>query len=312
MTGSKPPEDPWGDFWAGTEGAVGGGCLPTRWDGIEGPQRQAWQEFAGQLPQAARVLDLATGDGRVMGWLLGVRRDLKPVGVDLASRIPSPPKGSRSLGGIAMEKLPFGDSSQDAITSQFGFEYGDAADVLRQIERVLKAGGRVGLMTHRLDGPILEHNQSRREGISWVMGEIDLVAKARASLALRALVPGVPSTIRTAPEEAKRRFGAGSAGWELAEAVVQTLTLGSNDHPHNVLGLLDTLEAKARNEVGRIDSLERACNAVADRDALEQGFGDARLHVVSHRLVKEGGGGRAFADMWTLRKGTASSRAGAS
>lgn len=304
------PGDPWGDFWANEDGAHGGGCLPSRWDGIEAPQRQAWQEFAKQLPKAARVLDLATGDGRVMGWLVGVRRDLKPVGVDLAPHIPQPPKGSRSRGGIAMEELPFGDSTQDAITSQFGFEYGDAAGVLCEIERVVKGGGRVGLMTHRLDGPILEHNLLRREGILWVLDEIGLIAKARASLALRALLlPGVPPAIQAAPQEAKRRFGAGSAGWELAEAIVQTLELGRNDHPHNVLGLLATLESKAINEIGRIESLEGACRAIADREALKQRFHEANLLLESHRLVKESGSGRPFADMWFLRKNSAPVRA---
>lgn len=312
MSGNSFPKDPWGDFWVSTEGAHGGGCLPTRWDGIDTAQRQAWQEFAKLLPKAAYVLDLATGDGRVMGWLLGVRRDLKLVGVDLAPRIPQPPKGSRSRAGISMEALPFGDASQDAITSQFGFEYGDTDGVLREIMRVLKPGGRVGLMTHRLDGPILEHNRPRREGLLWVVDEIGLIAKARASLALRALVPGVPSVIRAAPQEAARQFGAGSAGWELAEAILQTLAMGHNDHPQNVLGLLNTLEAKARNEIGRIDSLEGACRSIADQDALTRRFGEAELQIDSHRLVKEDGGGQPFADMWTLRKGVESRRTDAS
>ena len=308
MSGNGSSIDPWGDFWMSKERALGGGCLPTRWDGIEAPQRQVWQEFARQLPKAAHVLDLATGDGRVMGWLLGARRDLKPIGVDLAPQIPPPPKGSRSHAGIAMEKLPFGDSSRDAVTSQFGFEYGDAVGVLREIARVLKPGGRIGLMTHRLDGPILEHNRPRREGLLWVLDEIGLIAKARASLALRALVPGVPSEIRAASHEAQRRFGAGSAGWELAEATFQTLALGRNDHPRNILELLETLEAKARNEIGRIDSLEVACRSVADQLGVERRFGEAELQVESHRLVKEAGGGRPFADMWILRKAAASLR----
>ena len=304
--------DPWGDFWASKEGALGGGCLPARWVGIDTNQRATWQGFARLLPKGARVIDLATGDGRVMGWLLGARRDLKCLGVDLAPTLPAPPKGSRSRGGTAMEALPVGDSSQDAVTSQFGFEYGDVRAILSEVARVLKPGGQAALMTHRLDGSILEHNLPRRQGLLWVLDECKLIDKARGSVALRAVVPGVAPAIRTAPEQAKRLFGPGSAGWELAEAIVQTLALGFNDHPHNVRGLLDTLEAKARNEIGRIESLGAACHSVADEAALTCRISDAGLTVASHRILKESGSARPFAGWWVLRHSPAASRTSAS
>lgn len=292
----------WEQFWTDEQRKGGGGCLSARWQGIEAAQRQAWQEFARTLPKAARVLDLGTGDGRVMGWLVGARRDLKPVGIDLAKQIPEPPKGCRSIGGVAMEALPFKDGSHDAVVSQFGVEYGRLEAVLEEIRRVSKASARVGLMTHRLDGPILEHNQARRSGLSWVLDEADLISKARASLALRGLAIGLPPAIAAAPAEAKARFGSGSAGWELAEAVVQTLVLGHRDRSDEVLRLLGRLEAKARNEIGRINSLENACRAVSDPEALKALFVACGLRREAQRLIEETGGGRIFADMWVLRK----------
>ena len=264
------------------------------------------------MPKSARVLDLATGDGRVMGWLLGARRDLKCLGVDLAPILPEPPKGSRSRGGTAMEALPVGASSQDVITSQFGFEYGDAGAVLGEIARVLKPGGRAALMTHRLDGSILEHNLPRRQGLLWVLDELNLIEKARASVTMRAVVPGVAPSIRTVPEEARQLFGSGSAGWELAQAIVQTLMLGINDDPRNVRGLLDTLEAKARYEIGRIESLETACRSISDESALTRRFGEAALAVTSHRILKESGNARPFASWWVLRHDPAPFKTGAS
>ena len=209
-----------------------------------------------------------------------------------------------------MEALPVGDLSQDVVTSQFGFEYGDAGAILGEIARVLKPRGQAALMTHRLDGSILKHNLTRRQGLLWVLDECTLIDKARGSLALRAVVPGVPPPIRAAPLEAKRLFGPGSAGWELAEAIVQTLTLGFNDNSHNVRGLLDKLEAKARNEIGRIASLEAACHSVSDEGALTRRIAEAGLAVVSHRTLKESGSARPFAGWWVLRHGAAATKSG--
>jgi SAM-dependent methyltransferase len=301
IDGAKP-RDAWGDFWASQADQGGGGCLSARWKVIDDAQRTAWREFARRLPPKAKLLDLATGDGRVMGWLLEARRDLKPLGVDLASSLPRPPKGARSRGGVAMEALPFPDHSHDAIVSQFGFEYGDTGKVLGEIARVVRPGGAVGLMTHRLDGPILEHNVPRREGLAWAIHEQDLIAKARGSLAVRAMGFGPPPAVMAAPAEARRRFGEGSAGWELAEAIARTLTLGRNDRPEEVGRLLDRLDEMAANEIGRIDSLEQACRRVADQPALEQAFQQAGLALEDHELVRERGTGRPFADFWALRR----------
>lgn len=304
MTTSMPPGgDAWGDFWAGQSDQGGGGCLAARWRVIDDAQRRAWQGFARLLPAKAKVLDLATGDGRVMGWLLGARNDLKPMGVDLAQRIPDPPKGTRSRGGVAMESLPFTDESFAAVTSQFGFEYGLTGPVLAEIGRVCRPGGHVGLMTHRLDGPILEHNLMRRQGLSWVLDEANLLSKARASLPLRAMGFGPPPAVMEAPALARKRFGEGSAGWELAEAIARTLGLGRNDRPEEVSRLLTRLEEMARNEIARIDSLHQACRTVADKAALGRMFELHGLALQSQDEVREQGGGRVFADFWTLRHG---------
>ncbi len=292
----------WDQFWSNEQGSRGGGCLSARWQGIEAQQREAWQQFVKILPARAHVLDLATGDGRVMGWMIAARRDLKLIGIDQAAEIPPPPKGTRARGGVTMEELPFANASQEAVVSQFGFEYGDQDAVLGEMVRVLKGVGRVGLMTHRLDGPILAHNLARRSGLSWALDEADLLAKARGSLVLRRVGLSVTPVIAAMPGEARTRFGAGSAGWELAEAVVQTLWLGRNDDPRQVLRLLDILEGKARNEIGRIDSLERACHGVADADALRRRFKQHELHLEAHSAVLEKGSARAFADFWSLRR----------
>ena len=262
MTGRDPRA--WDKFWATEQTRGGGGCLPGRSPAIEAAQRRAWQAFAIKLPRNATVLDLATGDGRVMAWMFDARSDLGLLGVDLAPRIPVAPKGTKSRGGIAMEALPFAADRYDAVTSQFGIEYGDLDAVLAETARILRPQGKAAYMTHRLAGPLVAHNRARREGLRWVADDQRLIEKARNGLALRAFGVAIPPQIASAPDEAARRFGPGSGAWELAEAIRQTLDHGRTDHPAAVLTLLSDLESKVRDEIGRLDALEAAAQAVGD------------------------------------------------
>lgn len=298
-------EEAWSQFWASSAAGGGqGGCLPEGWRGIEAAQRDIWREFARALPRGARTLDLATGDGRVMRWLLEARRDLKPVGTDLAPKLPPPPRGTRLRPGVAMESLPFPDGRFAAVTSQFGFEYGDVVKIAGEIARVLAPRGKVALLMHRGDGPILTHNVKRGEQIRWVLDEQELVEKAKQFLARR--LPGLATVtpeISAAPVEGARRFGEGSVGWEIAEAVRRTLVMGAQDTPTNVAALLDTIAGHARNELGRIDSLTSACGTADDEAALATAFTGAGLAQVDVRPVCEPGRQRPFATLRLLQRG---------
>ena len=300
---SRPAAKPdharaWGDFWSRNKGGSGdsGGCLPARWAGIEDVQKGAWQRFAADLPKNARVLDLATGDGRVMRWLLHERRDLKLIGSDLAPSLPQAPKGTKLRAGVAMEDMPFADGQFDACVSQFGFEYGDTAKAAAELARVVSPGGKVGLMTHRLDGPILAHNVSRRAGIAWAIEEHKLVSKAKGSLRMRAMGgPAVPPLIANAPLEGAAEHGEGSAAWEIAEAIRQTLAMGARDHPGRVAATLDEIGKQAENEMGRIASLEAACVAAASPEFSAM-LCEAGLEERETVELGEPDGGRIFAD----------------
>ena len=289
----------WKDFWADAEG----GSRPTpQWQAIETTQRRFWTTFAALLPKQAKVVDLATGDGRVMGWLLAARRDLKLTGIDFAERLPPAPRGTRSRGKIRMESLPFPDASQDAIVSQFGVEYGDVPQVIAEIRRVLRSRGRVGLIMHSPDGSILDHNRPRRAALKWVLEEADMLTKARTGLRLRHLGIVIPPAIAAAPAEAAERFGRNSVAWDLCAAISQTFALGRADPPSEIEKVLTQLERKARNEIGRIDSLEQACSRIAERGQLEAQFADAGLSVEQEEALNEDRTARVFGHGWILRK----------
>ncbi|MCB2082931.1 MAG: class I SAM-dependent methyltransferase [Sphingomonadaceae bacterium] len=294
----------WQDFWADNVDSCAGGCLPQQWHGIVTAQIGCWQRLAKHLPRKARILDIATGDGRVMDWVMRARRDIKPVGCDLAEILPKPPAGAKVRTGVAMENLPFHDASFAAVTSQFGFEYGDTLKAACEISRVLQPDGIIGLMTHRQDGAILAHNLRRREQIRWVLEELQLIETAKRHLSLRAsgIVASLPQRISQAPAEGAARFGHGSAAWEIPEAIRQTLLLGQRDHPATVSAMLDTISEKARNELGRIASLEAACATTSNERGFLAAIGEAGLEQVAIETVCELVDKKPFADFRTLHR----------
>lgn len=290
----------WSDFWAANADAPQGGCLPQRWAAIEEAQADAWRAFIAALPEGAKVLDLATGDGRVLGWMRAARGDLELTGIDLAPDLPAPPAGTTTRGGIAMESLPFGDGEFAAVVSQFGFEYGDVAKVAGEIARVLAPGGSVGLMVHRGDGPILEHNLARRVAIDWVLDEQRLGAILRQALDAPNGGPDVAAQVAAAIGiVGANRFGQDSPGWEIPEAMRRAVLLGAEAGRDSILATVTQIEARAANEVGRIASLERACAVADQREALAAAFAAQGLALRTTSDVCEPSG-RAIAAFLTF------------
>ncbi|AOL24405.1 Methyltransferase domain-containing protein [Erythrobacter litoralis] len=292
----------WGEFWKANAGGDSTGCLPERWAAIETAQRAAWRGFAEGLRQGARLLDLATGDGRVLRWLREERRDLDLQGIDRAPKLPPAPEGTATRGGIAMEDLPFADDSFDAVTSQFGFEYGDVAAVAGEIARVLGPDGRVGLMVHRGDGPILEHNRARRSAILWAIEE-----KAVPATVIRALHDprgGIAAAAQVAAALTmlgEKAHGRGTPAWEIPEAVRRAIMIGADRgaQPGAIETTIEAIAAQAENELGRIASLARACERADARADIKAAFAAHGLEPGETVPVAEPSG-RALADFLTF------------
>ena len=295
--------DAWNTFWQRNQARAGngrGGCLPKGWQSIAEVQARVWRSFSRSLTKGARVLDLATGDGAVLVQLLKDRRDLKLVGVDRATALPKPPKGISLKGGIAMEDLPFSRDRFHAVTSQFGLEYGNIPPTAEEIARVLKPGGKLGLITHRPKSPIVTHNRKRREQIKWAIEELELPKLARKSIRLRdAGIAVVPPAIEEAPAEGIAAHGEGSAAWEIAEAIRQTLHLGRNDEPQRVAEVISDIEAQAENELGRIASLEKAAKVASDDDRMIGTLEKAGLELREEAMLTDGRSPAPIADYRT-------------
>lgn len=298
---SRPDNrEAWSRFWADGGAGPESGCLPKALETMDEAQRELWQSFAGELRRGAHVLDLATGDGLVLGKMRAIRGDLKLTGVDSSPVLPPARKGLRLRAGVAMESLPFRDASFDAVTSQFGVEYGEARRVAEEVGRVLRPGGVLQFVIHYRDGPILAHNLPLRAAMRWAAQESGYVEKARAFVRARkvARLP-TPPHFRTAPGEARRRFPGQPGAEEFLAAIFQTLELSRNARIGEALEVLQTLEERALNQIARVDALEGAARDRAGLTALMEDFEAAGLSLSSPGEVRERGVETPFA--WLVR-----------
>ncbi len=257
----------WGRFWETRRPSRSTGCNVGALAEINAVQRRVWEAFARSLQKGARVLDLGTGNGVVLVHMAAVRPDLVLVGVDSAPSLPPSPRGTSLKPGVAMERLPFADGAFAAATSQFGFEYGETAAASVELARALNAGGEFRFIVHHCDGPILAHNAPRREALHWALDESGYLAKARALAAARASasIP-TPAVFREAPSEARRLFSTEPVAAEFLAAILETLERSRSRPPAEALEVLKALEDKAKNEIGRIDSL---AGAACDGEGIE-------------------------------------------
>ena len=248
----------WDDYWRqkGTENA---NCLPCANAEIDGVLEKWWHNFANQLGKKAQIVDFATGNGIVLQRILAKRRDVKAVGIDAANELPKPSGKYRLRSGINMEKTPFGNKSVDAITSQFGIEYGDLEKIVAETSRIIKPGGQICFIMHCKPGPIIAHNEPRLEGLKWALEEQKLPERALNWIKQRALVGNaIPPLFQSSPNIAAQKFGRGAVAHEFATAVLQSLMVGQNRRPEESLSMIADLESLAKNEMGRIRSLINA------------------------------------------------------
>jgi SAM-dependent methyltransferase len=164
-----------------------------------------WAEFE-RMPDGARVVDLATGNGAVA--LLAAQfarehgRSLRITGLDsaaidaarLAETRPALAQDLAAIalqGGVPLEATGLEPGSVDLVTSQYGFEYGDTAAGSREAARILAPGGRLAMITHHDQSAILAQAREGLAQVAMCLEQERFVHLARRMVKLfRGLKPG--------------------------------------------------------------------------------------------------------------------------
>ena len=135
------------------------------------PVADGWRALFDELPNGARLLDLATGNGAIAVMAVEAGKRFAVTGADLAAVEPTAfvTRNREELAQITFlanppaEALPLADASMDAIVSQYGVEYSDLSRSLPEAARVLApAGACASPATPRKDHRARHRGQHRR------------------------------------------------------------------------------------------------------------------------------------------------------
>jgi SAM-dependent methyltransferase len=209
----------WSRYWA--RGAPHS-CVGTYGETYGGTIADFWRDVFGGLPPAARVLDLATGNGALPRLLLeqcrspGVTCDAVDIAaVQLpwrASLAPGDRDRVRLHSGVDAAALPFEDRSFDLVISQYGIEYTDLGRSVPELLRVLAPGGGASMVLHHAQGRPATLAGIELDHIAWLTrddGWLDATAAMVEPMARAATFGGRASLQGDARAHAAReRFNA--------------------------------------------------------------------------------------------------------
>ncbi|OUS25695.1 hypothetical protein A9Q98_11995 [Thalassotalea sp. 42_200_T64] len=135
-------------------------------DNYEGTLKNVWSDVFSVLNKDDKVIDIATGNGALVGLIYdAVRQDNLPYidAIDLAKiqikdSLQNKSEQTHFIGGINCEQLPFTDDSANLIISQFGIEYSNLTKSFAEVARVLAATGQAQFICHHTDSIIVKPN----------------------------------------------------------------------------------------------------------------------------------------------------------
>jgi ubiquinone/menaquinone biosynthesis C-methylase UbiE len=173
---AQSDSDKWSRYWS--DGRIAA-CMADAGGSYGDQLGEQWRRWFEQLPECARVLDLATGNGALVHLALasGKGSRLRLVGVDYAAIEPwrqlpaahSEHKRIRFYGHTNIEQLPFAAGMFDAVVSQYGAEYAETGASIAEAVRVLARGGCLRWVCHHRDSTIYRNTCSEIEHARFVL-----------------------------------------------------------------------------------------------------------------------------------------------
>lgn len=287
-----------------------------------GELAEFWHALVDALPDAARVLDLATGNGAVAVVVerrsRSLGRRLRIEAVDVAQIDPVAHAGSNPHLRDALQAIHFhpciplectglAAGAYQLVTSQYGIEYGDLPGAIAEVARLLSPGGRFGAILHSADSNVTRTAANIDRLMRLLLQELELPERVRRLLAGLADVRDGAGLARSRsnPRTATlwveleaavlraRRFAAvdeqmrGTAHGFLQQ-VLAPLNEAVGEAPERRLALLGQTESEALHLQQRMGAL-RACALDADQlDRFCDGLRAAGLVPEPPRLVQFG------------------------
>ncbi|MFC3714379.1 class I SAM-dependent methyltransferase [Sphingoaurantiacus capsulatus] len=159
-----------------------------------------WQAFFEALPDGAAILDLCTGNGAIAVMAAAAarraRKSFRIAAVDAADVNPyrHVKQHRDDLAAIdfrpatPIERLPWPAASFDAVVSQYGIEYSDLSLSVPELARVIAPGGKVRLVVHAAEGPVVQRSARVVPEIDFLLHDIDLAGAAQRCLRAVAVV----------------------------------------------------------------------------------------------------------------------------
>lgn len=294
----------WRDYWREERLAA---CVP------ESPEAAAaieahWTACFARLPDAARVLDVATGNGVLALWAVraarAAGRRLSVTGVDLASI--DPPRFVQAHrdelecvafhGDTAAERLPFDNGSFDVVVSQYGLEYAQLAPALAEAARVLVSGGELHWLAHDPQSSVVTAGREKLRQIDLLLAdrgpfacmEAFLRAHAQQRRAARA-TRELTEALREAEAYCKARPDA-TLLRQLCGAILDTANQLEKYHPDDVRRWLDENRRRLQGQRQRTRDLQRSCLSPARAEQVERILGGPSWSDLSTGALKLGAG----------------------
>jgi len=179
----------WDAYWQDSRMQAAG---PDNAPDIEQALDTHWAQLTGALPNGAKVLDLACGNGAVASVVARVSQEMgKSIsvsGIDAADI--DPPRYVARLAPLLqtidfrantrMEELPFEPATFDAVFSQYGYEFGDMGKTTSEIVRVLKPRGSVVVLALSASSHVVEAANKRMKQSQYILTQTKLFDVALA------------------------------------------------------------------------------------------------------------------------------------